>query len=368
MGKPFRSKTSPLALVLFTSLVAAGTGAIKVETHTLANEMVISPGDPNLRYIGHWDKSEERAITVNSGSRVLCYFTGSSVKGLFGTVGITSPAQIFVILDGTPPAFYKINSDVIDFTPHPLSGARHSLEIDVKDVDEKPNRWKPPLEAAVIFKGLILDIGAKVLPLPDPPKLKMEFYGDSITQGILLLSKTLGPDGSDATQDYAFLTARAFGALHNQVGFGRQGVLRDGFGGVPPAPQSFGWNYQGSRADRSFIPDVVVVNQGTNDLIYSSEQFLPAYRDYVKLIRQAYPRAFIFCLRPFGGFHETDIKSAVGSLADTKIIYVDTTSWLVTSDYTDGMHPSAPGHLKAARELIRVIAKRTHQRVVYPIK
>jgi protein-S-isoprenylcysteine O-methyltransferase Ste14/lysophospholipase L1-like esterase len=368
MGQPSRRKTSSLALVLFTTLVAAGTGAFNMETHAIADGIVIRPGDPNLRYIGHWDKSEERAITVNSGSRVLCRFTGSSVKGLFGTKGITSPAQIYAILDGALPVLYRVDSEVIDFTPHLLSGAQHSLEIDVKDVDEEPNRWNPPLEAAVIFKGLILDVGAKTLSLPVPPKLKMEFYGDSITQGILLLSKAPGPDGSDATKDYAFLTARAFDALHNQVGFGRQGVLREGSGEVPPAPQSFGWNYKGSRADRSFIPDVVVVNHGTNDLIYSSEQFLPAYRDYIKLMRQAYPRAFIFCLRPFGGYHETEIESVVESLADTKIIYVDTTRWLVESDYTDGIHPSAPGHFRAARELIRVIATRTHRKVVNPIE
>ena len=356
------------ASVLFTALMVAGTAALSGQASSTAAGMVVKPGDPNLRYVGHWDKTGEQAITINSGSRVLCRFTGSSLKAMFGTQGITSPAQIYAVVDGALPVLYKIDSEVIDFTPHPLQGKRHTLEIDVKDVNEKPNRWIPPLQSALVFKGLILDAGARTLPLPAPPKLKMEFYGDSITQGILLLSKTLGPDGSDATKDYAFLVAHAFNALSNQIGFGRQGVIIEGFGEVPPAPQSFGWNFQGSPADRSFVPDMVVVNQGTNDQKYPAEQFQPAYRDYIKLIRQAYPRAFIFCLRPFGGYHETEIKAAVESLADAKILDVDTTGWLVESDYTDGVHPTAAGHLKAARELVRIIAAKTHQKVVNPIE
>ncbi|MGH9378620.1 MAG: GDSL-type esterase/lipase family protein, partial [Terriglobia bacterium] len=169
----------------------------------------------------------------------------------------------------------------------------------------------------------------------------------------------IGTEGSDGTADYAFLTAMAFGALHNQVGFGRQGIIRTGNGDVPPASQSFGWNFQGSRADPSFIPQVVVVNQGTNDGAYPPEQFEPAYRAYIEEIRKAYPQAAIFCMRPFGGFHEKDIRKAVSSLADAKIFYVDTTSWLAASDYTDGIHPTAAGHLKAAQKLIRVISART---------
>jgi lysophospholipase L1-like esterase len=321
---------------------------------------MIRPDNVNIRLIGHWDKSDlsEQAATVNSGARILCSFTGGSIHALFRTTGITSPAQIYASVDGGPPALYKIDSEVIDLAPAPVKGPRHTVEIDIKDVDQRVNRWVPPLQSALVFRGLMLDRGAKTLPSPPAEQLKMEFYGDSITQGIRILSMAAGPDGSDGTRSYAFLTARSLGAVHNQIGFGAQGIFRDGLGNVPPAPQAFGWNYQGSRADFKFIPNVVVINHGTNDQGYPSERFWPAYRDYVLKIRKAYPKAIIFCMRPFGGFHAADIRSAVESLADPSVVYVDTTGWLGPADYTDGVHPNQEGNVKAAKKLVQVISSR----------
>ncbi len=328
--------------------------------------MVIEPDDANLRYIGHWDKwrLSEQAVTVNSGSRVLCIFTGGSLRGRFAIQGITHPAQIYVSLDRRKPQLYTLNAQLIDFVPKRLGGGRHTLQIAVKDVDERANRWQPPLASAVIFQGLVIDPGAKTLPLPPPSARQMEFYGDSITQGVRALSMAIGTAGSDGTKDYAFLTALAFGARSNQVGFGRQGIIRTGNGGVPPAAQSFGWNFVGSKADPSFVPQVVVVNQGTNDGMYPSAQFEPAYLDYIREIRAADPKSWIFCMRPFGGFHEKDVRAAVQSLSDPHTVYVDTAGWLDRADYTDGVHPTAAGHVKAARKLVRAISTSTGWKTV----
>ena len=109
---------------------------------------------------------------------------------------------------------------------------------------------------------------------------------------------------------------------------------------------------------------MVVVNQGTNDSIYPSSQFEPAYRDYIREIRGAYPSAWIFCMRPFGGFHEKDIRAAVNSISDRKIVYVDTTGWLAKADYTDGIHPTAAAHVKAAKKLVKMISARSGLKAV----
>ena len=288
----------------------------------------------------------------------MCNFVGESVTGLFGTQGITSPAQIYVRIDGGKRERFTVNSAAIDFA-HDLAAGRHTFELDVKDVDERVNRWIPPLQAALIFKGLQLSPGGRLVKSRPPGRLRMEFYGDSITQGVRIDSMAIGPDGSDGTKDYAFLVALAFDALHNQVGFGRQGIIRTGNGSVPPAPDSFGWNYQDSPADPAFAPRVVVINQGTNDGGSKSAQFEPAYRDYIALIRRRDPKALILCLRPFGGFHADDIQQAVRDLGNPKTIYVDTMGWLDKGDYTDGVHPNAGGQIKAAERLIEVIQQKT---------
>ena len=79
------------------------------------------------------------------------------------------------------------------------------------------------------------------------PRPELAFYGDSITQ----------------------------------VGFGRQGVIQTGNGGVPAASDAHGWNYADSRASSDRHADVIVVNQGTNDTAYGAAEFRAASRAYL---------------------------------------------------------------------------------------
>ena len=367
----FATAVAALAGAPRTAILAAPSlpaGAARDSAGQSAAATTVEAGNPLFHFVGHWDRrSPGEAITVNSGSRITCAFTGPSVKGRFGTRGITSPAQIWVRIDGGAPARYVANAAVLDFAPQGLAPGRHSFELDVKDVDERVDRWIPPLQAALVFKGLELGAEARLAKSPPPGKVRMEFYGDSITQGVRIDSMAIGPDGSDGTKDYAFLVALAFHALHNQVGFGRQGIIRTGNGSVPPAPESFGWNFQDSPDDPTFVPRVVVVNQGTNDGAYPSAQFEPKYRAYIAEIRNRYRQATIFCMRTFGGFHAGDIRQAVQELHDPKILYVDTTGWLEKSDYTDGIHPNAGGQIKAAERLAEFIHRSTGLRIVRPM-
>src|SRR5579863_8540037 len=149
-----------LAVILITSTFAL-YGHARDAKLPVAN--VIKPNDPNIRFIGHWDKSNlaDEAVTVNSGSRIICGFTGHTVRGLFGTKGIKSPAEIYASIDGNAPLLYRIDDTSINFTSGSLRGKKHQLEIDVKDVDEHPNRWVPPLQSALVFQGLVLDRGAR---------------------------------------------------------------------------------------------------------------------------------------------------------------------------------------------------------------
>jgi lysophospholipase L1-like esterase len=337
------------------------SGAATAQSQAATESRTVRPNDPGLHFIGHWDLSHaaQQAVTVNSGSRILCDFSGSAVSGLFSTEGIKSPAQIWVRIDGQKPVRYTVNSTSISFSTSQLSAGRHSFELDVKDVDERVDRWIPPLQAALIFKGLAISPGGTLLKSPLPGKSRMEFYGDSITQGVRIDNMAIGPDGSDGTKDYAFLVALAFGALHNQVGFGRQGIIRAGNGEVPPAPQSFGLNFEDSPADPAFVPQVMVVNQGTNDQQYPSAQFEPAYRAYIAQLHRRNQKAVIFCLRPFGGYHADDIQQAVKELGESNVVYVDTTGWLEPGDYTDRVHPNAQGQIKAAELLVTAIQQKT---------
>lgn len=312
---------------------------------------VVPPDDPRIVLEGQWGHQPGVAITVNSGSRIRFVFTGTRLKVLFDVEGLTSAPHLWVSIDDAEPSLYVVDQAVLDLTVDP---GQHRVEIAVKDVDEHANRWNPPFGSAVVFVGLLLDTDCRLRLSGRPGGPRLEFYGDSITQGVRALGAESGPDGSDGTRSFAYLTARAFGATSYQVGFGRQGVVREGNGEVPPAVESFGWNFAGSLADRLAEPDVVVINLGMND-----ESLGEAYGVYLDRIRAAYPSSRIIALSPFSGKHSEEIEAAVEAKDDPGILYVGTQGWLGPDDYTDGVHPSVEGHAKAAARLVEVLESHT---------
>jgi hypothetical protein len=347
-------------LVILLLATAGPAGAPSAAASTAAGTLLPAT-DPQLTFEGHWGRLGGAEITPNSGSRLLFRFTGHSLHLLFDTSTITVPAQIYVSIDGGSPQLYKVDHDDLDVTPTPLAGLIHSAEVAVKDVDEYENRWVPPMQSGVVFTGLRLDPYAFLVGKPRLGPLHLEFYGDSITEGVLALCPSLGVNCADGTKDYAYLTGLAFHADVNQVGFGKQGVIQPGHGDVGTAAQSFGWNFQGSPADPRFRPNAIVVNEGTNDGTYDSAAFRTAYLAYLREIRAADPHSWIFAMRPFGGYHDTDIAWAVDQLADPHLVYVDTTGWLsvAAGDFDGTTHPNVQGHRKAAARLISVIEATT---------
>jgi lysophospholipase L1-like esterase len=197
----------------------------------------------------------------------------------------------------------------------------------------------------------VLDAGTRLRLAGRPGGPRIEFYGDSITQGVRSLSAHPESEGADGSKSFAYLTARALGASAYQVGFGRQGVVRTGNGEVPPGTESFGWNFAGSPAERVEQPDVVVLNLGVNDGTLSAAQ----YGEYLARVRSTYLASEIVALSPFNGRLASEIEAAVKAADDPKIRYVDAAGWITEADCTDGVHPSVDGHAKIAARLTDVL-------------
>jgi lysophospholipase L1-like esterase len=141
------------------------------------------------------------------------------------------------------------------------------------------------------------------------------------------------------------------------VGFGRQGLLVAGNGGVPTANNAFNFIYDGVARDE-WQPDLVTINQGTNDGGATAALFRTAYTEFVTTIRAAYPNAKIAALRPFNGAHAAEIQAEVttrNAAGDARVYYIDTTGWLVPADFTDGLHPNAQGSQKATAALVSAL-------------
>ncbi|MCD7443323.1 hypothetical protein K4B79_34540 [Streptomyces lincolnensis] len=317
---------------------------------------VVRPDDRRLAYEGHWGRTAEAATTVNSGSRLRFRFTGSEVHALFDVSSITVPAQIHVSVDGGPKRVHAVDRGDLEITAE--GRGPHTVELSVKDVFSRADRWTPPLETGVVLTGL----RGHIVGQQAVHQRQFAFYGDSITQGVMALCDQNTSDCADGTTAYPTLVADALHASLTQVGFGRQGVLRTGNGGVPAASDAYGWNHAGSRAPSDRRADVIVVNQGTNDAASAPAEFRTAYRAYLDTLRTAAPRARVLALRPFDGTHAADIAAVVGELADPRVEFVDTTGWLSVTDgdFNGTVHPSAQGHRKVADRLTALISKEPH--------
>ena len=149
------------------------------------------------------------------------------------------PPQLWVRLDLQPWQKMEV-APLIELAPDPPH-FEHLLRIVFKGAREWDNRWKTPLQTAVVLTGIGLAEGGKLLDPPPRPALRIEFLGDSITEGVLLhrLDRPFPeawPERADGRLGYAFQTGERLGADTRVVGFGRQGVTIEGNGGVPPAP------------------------------------------------------------------------------------------------------------------------------------
>ncbi len=328
----------------------------------------VSADDGRLHFEGHWDRhyAAGEAATVNSGSSITLRYTGEGVTGLFDLSDITAPPQLWVTVDGRPRTLVTVDRQEIELAPASCGPGAHTMRIDVKDTDQVTDRWLRPLQDAVVLRGFRLADHGFLLPRLPSGAPSMAFYGDSITEGIRALGDPLTVDGADATRTYANLTARAFGAELTQVGFGKQGVMREGVGNVPSAPESFGYDFAGSPAADRPAPDVIVLLEGSNDSQVTDEQFAPAYLDYLKEVRASAPHAYILAMEPLIGRHPAAIQSDIAALADPRIAYVSTDGWLDRknpAEYTDTVHPTVAGHQIVAEHLVPIVHAVTGLRV-----
>jgi hypothetical protein len=338
----FLSTAAAVALLAAAPSASAASGGTDL----------VRPDDRRLVYDAHWGRTAEAAITVNSGSRLRFRFAGGSVHALFGVSSVTVPAQVYVSVDGGPKKLHAV--DRADLAITATGRGPHTAELSVKGVHSRAGRWTPPLETGVVLTGL----KGRLLGRPPVRARELAFHGDSITQAVTALCEVNTSDCADGTAASPTLVADALHASLTQVGFGRQGVLQTGNGGVPTAGDAYGWNFAGSPARPDRDADVIVVDQGTNDAAYGSTEFRAAHRAYLERLRSAAPHPRILALRPLDGSHAADIAVMVAELADSRTEFVDTTGRLSAAadgDFHGAAHLSAQGHRKAAERLVALI-------------
>jgi len=377
------STTTTVAVAVKTVPTSTTT---TVETSSATGETTFKPNKENVKLLGRANYYEDGYLWFGlTGSGIEYKFTGKSTSITVNSDGNSSnPCRVKIYADGKAYSDIFVESKEIEIPIEFDESAEHIVRF-VK-VSESANG------TARIY-GIKAD--GKIEPTSEGEK-KIEFIGDSITCAY-------GVDGADTdsfstknedgTKSYAYKVAQKFNADYSMVAFSGFGIIsgyttngeRLTTSTVPQYYDKLGfsyWNQFGSDGTQiknvkwdynDFVPDLIVVNLGTNDNSYlqgvsSSEKrqseieaFAEEYQDFIAQIRSANPDSEILCtLGIMGQELYSQVEEAVNNyVKETGDKKVHAFKFNVQNISKNGKavdwHPAHQSHVEAAYELIEEI-------------
>jgi lysophospholipase L1-like esterase len=197
-----------------------------------------------------------------------------------------------------------------------------------------------------------------------PRERKMEFVGDSITAGYGILGGTgLKPETQDPSLTYAGQTAKHFGADMSVVAASGKGLLSGAENELTQvsydyckfntSDEKYLWDFT------SYVPDVIVVNIGTNDQNKDQTLLCEEYKKFIRQIRDSYEDKtipIIMGIGPMTFSPLTAIEEAVEAVGDPNVYSLRlgiTDGWQNPSGAD--FHPNVEDNEKMAGYLIEKI-------------
>jgi len=256
-------------------------------------QTIISPFDPAVHINGRFAKEASVARASFSGVEFIIAFEGTEVSVL-----LKSPGNVFnVTLDGKqlPPLDLSANNEEKHLVAKNLAKGVHVISI---------AKRTESIQGDALFKGFEIKGVSKKEALPQKPKLKIEFLGNSITAGYGVLDSvkehTYSPITQDVFSSYAGITARELKAEMRTVAFSGRGIFRNHPDSEDQRtlPEFFPYISVNVKViwDFSWQPDIAVIELGTNDFALNapdSAGFVNSAVKFAKQIREKYPNAKI---------------------------------------------------------------------------
>ncbi|MDE6592190.1 MAG: GDSL family lipase [Oscillospiraceae bacterium] len=324
-------------------------------------------------WLGHTDSGIEFTFTGTSASVTL---TGD--KNAPTEWGKDNYARYAVYVDGE-----RVSDDL-------MTEASRTVEICSSDTEKETTvkilKISETTNSTLGIKSVDVTSVGDIAPTAEK-KLKIEFIGDSITCGYGVDDEVkehhFSTSTEDGTKTYAFKTAEALDADYSMVSFSGHGIVsgyttqgkavteqrvsnfyaKVGRSYGPSADfslQDIEWDFQ------SFVPDVVVINLGTNDASYTGgslelmREYTDGYIEFLGQVRENNPDAYILCtLGIMGNTLYTDMEAAViefsENTGDEKVgtLLFDVQS--AEDGYAADWHPTEATHAKAAEKLTEKI-------------
>ena len=300
-------------------------------------------GEEAPYYMGRWfDKDIDgipHKVTLTDGAHLYFMVENATSFDVVFTVITTGEEPYFAYsIDGGEPVRQHITEPTVTL---PDTG-RHTVRIIADGMTEGEGKWDK--EKGFAVKSVTPSEGGSLVGIRPTEKV-IFFYGDSITEGIRALNMNATSDGNSATNAYSWQCAETLGATPYLIGYGATGIIMTG--SFHTMQNAIDYLSDGRPVDDSVIPDVIVVNHGTNDGGQNRKTFEDALTATLSHLRKTYPNTPIVYLIPFNQAHARVIASAVESMDNAYV--VETKGWRIT--YTDGLHPDAAGAKYAGEKL-----------------
>ncbi len=347
-------------LLIFAVILAVGCLAVEFP-------VVIEASDPSIRYTGRFTEDYRFGW---SGSRIEIETDATDAAGVLELVSGSS-AGMTVVVDGKE-RFLKV---IAGQTVYPLAtdlqpGQPHHIELFKRSEGSK---------GTVRFKGFQLSEDAQGLPTATR-ELKLLVIGDSITCGYaneaVSVKEGNTVENENGYMAYAPIAARELNADLMMVCWSGRGMYRNrqkNNDTAEPIPVLFDRTLPESKNpqwDHSrFIPDVVVINLGTNDKSTNGgkpplrkDDFVGAYTAFIEKIRNIAPNSKI--ILSIGPMAYDPINLWLPEIA----AQFDDASTLIYArpagdqDLGGHWHPSVRKHKKMATELVSEIKKVTAEK------
>lgn len=207
-----------------------------------------------------------------------------------------------------------------------------------------------------------IELTGELYDAPAKRELLIEFIGDSITSGYGNLGDSATQDAgsalwSDGTSAYAFLTAEALSADANIISCSGIGIDKGymDFNEAAFYPKaSYYRDKDKEYTDNSNVPDLVVINLGTNDLSCGSteEAFKNGVSDLITSVRTFYNNDELPVLWVYGMMGTAKFEWTQSELQSFNNVY---TVSLPQNSQGGNWHPNAEAHIKAAAKLAEFI-------------
>ena len=292
-------------------------------------------GEETPYYMGRWFNKEidgiSHKVTVTDGAHLYFLVENAPSFDVNFTVITTGTEPYFSYsIDGGVPVRQHITQPTVTL---PDSG-RHTVRIIADGMDEREGKWD--LEKGFALRSVIPAEGGTLIGIRPTEKIVF-FYGDSITEGVCALDRGSNSDTNSATNAYSWQCAETLGVTPYLVGYGASGIIKEG--SFNTMLNAIDYLSESRPVNDGIIPDVIVVNHGTNDSGITRREYQDAVKATLDHLRATYPDAPIVYMIPLNQSHVRAITDAVAEIDNAHV--VETRKWKPT--YTDGLHPDAAG-------------------------